>query len=148
MNGSSAIGRIVMGFVSDRIGSINALFISTFAASLTILIIWTFAKTAAVMFVFSILYGLCCGAYLSSTVSVTAAICGLERLAVVTGIIYAGMAVGSVSGSPISGAILDSIGHKTDYTGVIFFSGGVMTIGTVILFFLKFKTSRNMFAKV
>ncbi|KAF8933678.1 hypothetical protein BGZ52_007041 [Haplosporangium bisporale] len=148
MNGSSAIGRIVMGFVSDRIGSINALLISTFAASLTILLIWTFAKTAAVMFVFSILYGLCCGAYLSSTVSVTAAICGLERLAVVTGIIYAGMAVGSVSGSPISGAILDSVGHKTDYTGVIFFSGGVMSVGTVILFFLKFKTSRNMFAKV
>ncbi|KAF9376938.1 hypothetical protein CPB97_010511 [Podila verticillata] len=148
MNGASAVGRIVMGMVSDRIGCINALFISTFAASLTVLLIWTFAKTTAIMFVFSIAYGLCCGAYLSSTVSVSGAICGLERLASVTGIIYAGMAIGSAIGSPTSGAILDSIGHKTDYTGVIVFTGTVMAIGTVILFLLKFKTSRNMFARV
>ncbi|KAG0330417.1 hypothetical protein BG004_002112, partial [Podila humilis] len=148
MNGASAVGRIVMGMVSDRIGCINALFISTFAASLTVLLIWTFATTKAVMFVFAVAYGLCCGAYLSSTVSVSGAICGLERLASVTGIIYAGMAIGSAIGSPTSGAILDSIGHKTDYTGVIVFAGAVMAIGTVILFFLKFKTSRNMFARV
>ncbi|KFH68166.1 hypothetical protein MVEG_06895 [Podila verticillata NRRL 6337] len=148
MNGASAVGRIVMGLVSDRIGCINALFISTFAASLTVFLVWTFAKTTAIMFVFSILYGLCCGAYLSSTVSVSGAICGLERLASVTGIIYAGMAIGSAIGSPTSGAILDSIGHKTDYMGVIVFAGSVMAIGTVILFLLKFKTSRNMFARV
>ncbi|KAF9998313.1 hypothetical protein BGZ80_006811 [Entomortierella chlamydospora] len=148
MNGFSAVGRIVMGLVSDRIGPINALFISTFAATLTLLFIWTFAKTTAVMFVFSILYGLCCGAYLSSTVSVSVAICGLNRLAVVAGIIYAGMAVGSLIGSPTSGAILSTIGHNTDYTGVILWSGIVMLIGTAILFALKYKTNKNMFVKV
>ncbi|KAF9383741.1 hypothetical protein BGX21_001511 [Mortierella sp. AD011] len=148
MNGFSAVGRIVMGIVSDRIGPINALFISTFAATLTLLFIWTFAKTTAVMFVFSILYGLCCGAYLSSTVSVSVAICGLDRLAVVAGIIYAGMAVGSLIGSPTSGAILSTIGHNTDYTGVILWSGLVMLIGTAILFALKYKTDKNMFVKV
>ncbi|KAF9579078.1 hypothetical protein BGW38_004825 [Lunasporangiospora selenospora] len=148
MNGFSAVGRIVMGFVSDRIGCINALFISTFAASLTLLLIWTFAKTVAVMFLFSILYGLCCGAYLSSTVSVSGAICGLERLATVTGIIYAGMAIGSTIGSPTSGAILDSIGHGTNYTGIIIWSGTVMSVGTIILFVLKYITNKNMFARV
>ncbi|KAF9115224.1 hypothetical protein BGX27_008589 [Mortierella sp. AM989] len=148
MNGASAVGRIVMGLVSDKIGPINALFISTFAATLTLLFIWTFAKTTAVMFLFSILYGLCCGAYLSSTVSVSVAICGLNRLAAVAGIIYAGMAVGSTIGSPISGAILSTIGHNTDYIGVILWSGGVMLIGTIILFVLKYKTDKKMFAKV
>ncbi|KAF9982477.1 hypothetical protein BGZ65_002824 [Modicella reniformis] len=148
MNGTSAVGRIVMGLISDKIGCINSLFISTFAATLTLLLIWTFAKTAAVMFLFSILYGLCCGAYLSSTVSVSAAICGLERLATVTGIIYAGMAVGSLIGSPVSGAILDTIGHKTNYLGVILWSGIVMLIGTIILFALKYVTNKKMFVKV
>jgi len=148
MNGASAVGRIVMGFASDKMGPINALFISTFFASLCILFIWTFAKTVAVMMVFSILYGLCCGAYLSSTVSVTGSICGQERLATVTGIIYAGMAIGSLIGSPTSGAILDSIGHQTDYMGVILWSGIMMAIGTVILFALRVVTSRNMFARV
>ncbi|KAG0368898.1 hypothetical protein BGZ54_000874 [Gamsiella multidivaricata] len=148
MNGASAVGRIVMGLVSDKIGCINALLISTFAATLSLLLIWIFAKTVAVMFLFSVVYGLCCGAYLSSTVSVSAAICGLGRLATVTGIIYAGMAVGSLIGSPVSGAILDSIGHKTDYTGVILWSGTVMAVGTAILFVLRYVTDKNMLARV
>ncbi|KAF9920777.1 hypothetical protein FBU30_009287 [Linnemannia zychae] len=148
MNGSSAIGRIVMGLVSDKIGSMNALCISTFAATLTLFFVWTFAKTVSVMFVFSILYGLCCGAYLSSTVSVSTAIAGLERLGSVTGILYAGMAIGSIIGSPTSGAILDTIGHGTDYTGVIMWSGTVMLIGSLIQFAMRFVTSRNIFAKV
>lgn len=148
MNGSSAVGRIAMGLISDKIGCINALLISTFAASMTLLLIWTFAKTTAVMFVFSVLYGLCCGAYLSSTVSVSAAICGLERLATVTGIIYAGMAIGSMIGSPVSGAILDSIGHKTEYTGVILWAGIVMLVGSFILLALRIVTSRKVWDKV
>ncbi|KAI9231395.1 MAG: major facilitator superfamily domain-containing protein, partial [Podila humilis] len=148
MNGSSAIGRVIMGMVSDIIGPINALFISTLAATLSLLLIWTFAKTAAMMFVFSVVYGFCCGTYPSSTVSVTGAICGPEKLAVVTGIIFAGMAIGSGVGAPIAGAILDTVGHKTDYMGVIIFAGAVMSLGTVILFFLKFKTNKNMFSRV
>ncbi|KAG0298993.1 hypothetical protein BGZ97_003904 [Linnemannia gamsii] len=148
MNAASAVGRIVMGLVSDKIGSMNALCISTFAATLTLLLLWTFAKTVAVMFVFSIAYGLCCGAYLSSTVSVSAAIAGLDRLGSVTGILYAGMAIGSTIGSPTSGAILDTIGHGTDYMGVIVWSGTVMLIGSLIQFGMKFATNRNIFAKV
>ncbi|KAF9957444.1 hypothetical protein BGZ72_001820 [Mortierella alpina] len=148
MNGSSAVGRIVMGLVSDKIGSINALLISTFAATLSLFLIWTFAKTVAIMFLFSVVYGLCCGAYLSSTVSASGEICGQGRLATVTGILYAGMAVGSIIGSPTSGAILDSIGHKTNYTGVIIWSGTVMLIGTMLLFLLKYRTNKNMLVKV
>ncbi|KAF9183994.1 hypothetical protein BGZ49_004480 [Haplosporangium sp. Z 27] len=148
MNGASAVGRIVMGLISDKIGPINALFISTFAATLTLLLIWTFATTNAVMFVFSILYGLCCGAYLSSTVSVSIEICGLNGLAAVAGIIYAGMAVGSLIGSPVSGAILGTLGHGTDYMGVILWSGCVMLIGTMILFGLKIKTDKRLFIKM
>ncbi|KAF9434464.1 hypothetical protein BGZ76_007986 [Entomortierella beljakovae] len=148
MNGASAAGRIIMGLVSDKIGPINALSVSTFAATATILLIWTFAKTNAVMFAFSILYGLCCGAYLSSTVSVSAAICGLNRLGSVAGILYAGMAIGSTIGSPISGTILDNIGQGTNYLGVIIWSGSVMFIGTMVLFALKYKTSKTLFVKV
>ncbi|KAF9093806.1 hypothetical protein BGX23_002906 [Mortierella sp. AD031] len=148
MNGASAVGRIVMGLVSDKIGSMNSLCISTFAATLTLFFLWTFAKTTAMMFIFSIAYGLCCGAYLSSTVSVSAAIAGLDRLGSVTGILYAGMAIGSMIGSPVSGAILDTIGGGTDYMGVIIWSGSVMLVGSFLQFGMKFVTNRNMFAKV
>jgi MFS family permease len=148
MNGSSAIGRIAMGFVSDKVGPINALTSSTLVAAATILLIWTFAKTDAVMFVFSVAYGLSCGAYLSSTVSVSVAICGLNRLAAVAGLLYAGMAIGSLIGSAVAGTILDNLGHGSNYTGVILWAGLTMLVGSVILVGLRFKTSRVLFDRV
>ncbi|KAF9133810.1 hypothetical protein BGW39_008853 [Mortierella sp. 14UC] len=148
MNGSAAVGRIIMGFILDRIGSINALCISTFATTLTLFFLWMFAKTSTMMIVFSITYGLCGGAHVSSAISASSTIAGLDRLGSVTGIMYAVMTIGSTTGSPIAGAILDTIGHHTDYTGVIVWSGSVMLIASMIQFALKFVTSRDVFARV
>lgn len=61
---------------------------------------------------------------------------------------YAVMTIGSTVGSPISGAILDTVGHHTDYTGVIVWSGSVMLIASLVQFWMKFVTSRDLFAKV
>ncbi|KAF9927103.1 hypothetical protein FBU30_003491 [Linnemannia zychae] len=148
MNGFSALGRIVMGFVLDRIGSINALCISTLAASMTILFLWSFANTATMMLAFSIAFGFCGGAHVSSAISATSAIAGLDRIGSVTGIMYAVMTVGSTIGLPVSGAILDTIGHGTDYMGVILWSGSVILIASGIQLWLRFITSREVFVKV
>ncbi|KAF9910181.1 hypothetical protein EC991_007108 [Linnemannia zychae] len=148
MNGSAAVGRILVGFILDRIGSINALSISTFATTLTLFFLWMFAKTSTMMIIFSVAYGLCGGAHVSSAIAASSAIAGLDRLGSVTGIMYAVMTIGSTTGSPVAGAILDTIGHHTDYTGVIIWSGSVMLIASCIQFVLKFITSRDVFARV
>ncbi|KAF9153844.1 hypothetical protein BG015_002512 [Linnemannia schmuckeri] len=149
MNGSAAIGRIVMGFILDRIGSINALCISTFATTLTLFFLWMFAKTSTLMIIFSVAYGLCGGAHVSSAISASSVLAGkLDRLGSVTGIMYAVMTIGSTVGSPVSGAILDTVGHHTDYTGVIVWSGSVMLIASLIQFVMKFVTNRDLFAKI
>ncbi|KAG0293158.1 hypothetical protein BGZ96_003215 [Linnemannia gamsii] len=149
MNVSAAVGRIIMGFTLDRIGSINALCISTFATTLTLFFLWMFAKTSVTMIIFSVAYGLCGGAHVSSAISASSAIAGgLDRLGSVTGIMYAVMTIGSTIGSPVSGLILDTVGHHTDYTGVIVWSGSVMLIASLIQFVMKFVTSRELFAKI
>ncbi|KAF9144703.1 hypothetical protein BGX30_011724 [Mortierella sp. GBA39] len=148
MNGSAAIGRIVMGFILDRIGPINALCISTSATTLTLFFLWMFANTSTTMIVFSIAYGFCGGAHVSSAISASSAIAGgLDRLGSVTGIMYAVMTIGSTVGSPVSGAILDTVGRHTDYTGVIVWSGSVMLIASLVQFWMRFVTSRDLFAK-
>jgi hypothetical protein len=65
--------------ISDKIGYINARRNSTLLASLSFFFLWIFAKTATIMIIFLVVYGFCIGAYLSSTVAVTEAICGLEN---------------------------------------------------------------------
>ncbi|KAF9977424.1 hypothetical protein BGZ73_006051 [Actinomortierella ambigua] len=147
MNGSSALGRVLTGMAADRAGPINSLFTVLTMACLSVFLIWTFAKSVAVMYVFSVIYGIACGGFVSVIPTVTGSICGLNRLTMVTGIIYAGMAIGAIIGTS-SGAILDTLGHGTDYTSLIIWTGSVLAIGSSLVFVLKWMTSRTMFTKV
>ncbi|KAG0253342.1 hypothetical protein DFQ27_007484 [Actinomortierella ambigua] len=147
MNGSSALGRVLTGMAADRAGPINSLFTVLVTACLSVFLIWSFAKTVAVMYVFAVIYGIACGGFVSVIPTVTGSICGLDRLTMVTGIIYAGMAIGAVIGTS-SGAILDTIGGGTDYTSLIVWTGSVLAIGSSCVFVLKWMTNRNMFVKV
>ncbi|KAF9166581.1 hypothetical protein DFQ26_007502 [Actinomortierella ambigua] len=147
MNGSSALGRVLTGMAADRAGPINSLFTVLVTACLSVFLIWSFAKTVAVMYVFAVIYGIACGGFVSVIPTVTGSICGLDRLTMVTGIIYAGMAIGAVIGTS-SGAILDTIGGGTDYTSLIIWTGSVLAIGSSFVFVLKWMTNRNMFVKV
>ena len=149
MNGSAAIGRIVIGFILDRIGSINALYILTSATTLTLFFLWMFANTSTTMIIFSIAYGLCGGAHVSPAISASSVIAGgLDRLGSVTGIMYAVMTIGSTVGSPVSGAILGTVGHHTDYTGVIVWSESVMLTASLIQLCIKLISDRSILAKL
>ncbi|KAG0234273.1 hypothetical protein BGW42_006778 [Actinomortierella wolfii] len=147
MNGSSALGRVLTGLGADRAGPINSLFTVLTTACLSVFLIWTFAKSVGVMFVFAVVYGIACGGFVSVIPTVTGSICGLDRLAMVTGIIYAGMAIGAIIGTS-SGAILDTIGKGTDYTSLIIWTGSVLAIGSALVFVLKWLTNKNMFVRV
>ncbi|KAG0273577.1 hypothetical protein BGZ95_010619 [Linnemannia exigua] len=68
------------------------------------------------MIIFSVAYGFCAGAQVTSSTTAAAAIAGVEQLASVTGIMFTVMGIGAALGSPISGAILDVIGDQVDFT--------------------------------
>ncbi|KAF9093807.1 hypothetical protein BGX23_002907 [Mortierella sp. AD031] len=72
------------------------------------------------MSAFSIIYGVCSGAYMSLAMSVSGVICGIDRLAVVSG---------NFVGSPIESAPLDMVGHRTDYVPLILWMGIVKAAG-------------------
>lgn len=137
-----------MGFISDRIGSINTLCLSTFAAALSILTLWVFAKTVTIMFAFSIVVGICSGAYLSLAMSVAGVICGVDRLAAVTGVLFAMISVGDIVGTPIASAFLDTIGHRTDYTTLILWTGCTMMFGSGIQFVIRFMSNKKVLVVV
>ncbi|KAG0291227.1 hypothetical protein BGZ98_003095 [Dissophora globulifera] len=102
LNGSSAVGRVTMGLASDHIGDINTLFISIFCSSISILVIWMLGgNSIPAMIVFCLVYGFFSGSYIAIVPTVAAHLCGISRLASVTGIVYGGIAIGVLIGSPI-----------------------------------------------
>lgn len=166
-----------MGLASDHIGDINTLLISSGISALSILVVWMFASTSvAVMAVFCVLYGFFSGSFVAIIPTVAAHLCGkcrllhvisntifvayvysnptsphlftgISRLASVTGIIYGGIAIGTLIGSPVGGAILDTSGG-VDYKPLQLWAGLVMVVGTILTVVLKFIMNRNIFGRV
>ncbi|KAF9166584.1 hypothetical protein DFQ26_007505 [Actinomortierella ambigua] len=148
LNGSSAAGRVLMGLASDYIGDVNSLLLSMIFSSISVFVFWILSKSLSVMVVFCIFYGFWSGSFVALVPSVSAHLCGIGRLASVTGIIYGGIAMGTLIGTPTAGAILDSLGHNTNYLPLQLWTGFVMAIASAIAFVLKVKMDRRLFVKV
>ncbi|KAF9389775.1 hypothetical protein CPC16_005563 [Podila verticillata] len=143
LNGASLLGRLSLGFVTDRVGRINMLFICALISGLSILCIWSVATTVPVLTVFAVVYGFTCGGYFSVIPSVIADIYGLDRLTTVTGLLYGSIGFGYLIGSPVSGYLLDITKPNTSYVYVVIFSGTTMTLSSVAIFYLKYWRSNG-----
>ncbi|KAF9173007.1 hypothetical protein BGX21_001369 [Mortierella sp. AD011] len=148
LNGASAIGRVSMGLASDHIGDINTLLISSLCACLSILIVWILAGTSIpTMAVFCVIYGFFSGSFVAIVPTVAAHLCGIGRLASVTGIVYGGIALGTLVGSPVGGALLD-LSDGVDYRPTQLWAGLVMAIGTVLTLTLKLMMNPKLFGRI
>ncbi|KAF9578978.1 hypothetical protein BGW38_004963 [Lunasporangiospora selenospora] len=143
LNGASLVGRLTLGFITDRVGRINMLFICALVSGLSILCIWSVASTVKVITVFAVIYGFTCGGYFSVIPSVIAEIYGLDRLTTVTGLLYGSIGVGYLIGSPVSAVLLDITKPETNYIYVVIFSGTTMTLSSLAIFYLKYWRSNG-----
>jgi predicted MFS family arabinose efflux permease len=130
MNGASAVGRIVLGLVSDRLGQVNTYIMSMCSGGLMCLIIWLPSTGMAPLSIFSLLYGFYMGGFVALTPLVISVSFGLERVTTIAGMIYASTGVSNLIGSPIAGAILDSSKEEMGYMGVIIYAGLVIVTGS------------------
>ncbi|KAF9093836.1 hypothetical protein BGX27_001552 [Mortierella sp. AM989] len=148
LNGSSALGRVLMGLASDHIGDVNTLLISTLCASLSILIIWVLAGTSVpIMAVFCVIYGFFSGSFVAIVPTVAAHLCGVSRLASVIGLVYGGIALGTLVGSPVGGALLD-LSDGVDYLPTQLWAGLVIAVGAVLTLTLKFMMNPKLFGRI
>ncbi|KAF9982789.1 hypothetical protein BGZ75_005756 [Mortierella antarctica] len=143
LNGASLVGRLTLGFITDRVGRINMLFVCALVSGLSILCIWSVASSVQVITVFAVIYGFTCGGYFSVIPSVIADIYGLDRLTTVTGLLYGSIGIGYLIGSPVSGWLLDITKPNTNYIYVVIFSGSSMTLSSLVLFYLKYWRSNG-----
>ncbi|KAF9435566.1 hypothetical protein BGZ76_005987 [Entomortierella beljakovae] len=148
LNGSSALGRVTMGLASDYIGDVNTLLISAFVASLSIFIAWTLAgMSTAIMAIFCVTFGFFSGSFVAIIPTVAAHICGIGRLASVTGIVYAGIAIGTLVGSPVGGALLD-LSNGSNYLPTQLYGGVAFMVGAALTMALKLKMNPKFFGRV
>jgi MFS family permease len=89
-NFSSAVGRILCGFLCDRLGPLNTLFLSLMLSALSMLSLWPASTTLAPLAMFVVINGSANGGFFSTMPTVVGNVFGSQRVAVAMGMIVTG----------------------------------------------------------
>ncbi|CAD6924142.1 unnamed protein product [Tilletia controversa] len=125
LNAASMFGRILPGFLADRVGRTNTLFPHLLAAGI-LMLVFPLTNNLTGMIFFSILYGFASGSYVSLIPASIGQLGPTSTIGTRLGMAFAGSSLGGLVGTPIAGAILGP--DNTNWWGMSVFSG-VMVIG-------------------
>ncbi|PVH82230.1 monocarboxylate transporter [Cadophora sp. DSE1049] len=151
-NFSSAVGRLVCGFLSDYIGPVNTLFISLILSALSMLVIWPVSNSLGPLILFVIINGAANGGFFSTIPTVVGSVFGSRRVGVAMGMIVTGWAGGYLMGAPIAGYLLAAYGgeHSTlkAYHPAIFYAGSMALGAAILVGAVKVMLNKSPFKKL
>ncbi|CAO3647388.1 unnamed protein product [Cunninghamella echinulata] len=140
----NAVGRLVLGWVADRIGRLNMYIISNIIAGLLCCILWKYAVRYEILLAFSILWGFHCGMYFALAPPITGTIVGIENISSGLSILFVASSISSVS--PCIASAIQSATPNNGYIGVQEFSGCTYLLGAIICIILKLKLTKSFFS--
>ncbi|KAI9298075.1 MFS general substrate transporter [Neoconidiobolus thromboides FSU 785] len=150
LNGTSAIGRILLGQLADKFGKLNIFTIATFLITFFSLFIWLFAFNLASIITFSVLFGLVSGVYSSLIPSIVPDIFGTENIASIMGLAYTSCGIANLCGPPIAAALMsleNSQNFTNPFTPMILFTAFSSFCGVLIFLILKWNLYHSIFIK-
>ncbi|KAI8066687.1 major facilitator superfamily domain-containing protein [Gongronella butleri] len=140
----NALGRLILGFVADRIGRLNMFIVSNIVAGLLCCLLWKYAYTYNTLIAFSVLWGLVCGTYFALAPPITAYIVGMDKLASGLSILFLFSAASCVG--PVVAAAIQQATPGEEYIGVQMFSGAVYIFGALLFVIIKWRRTHSLIA--
>ncbi|KAJ5195399.1 major facilitator superfamily domain-containing protein [Penicillium cinerascens] len=138
LNAASLPGRILPGYLGDKLGRFNIMIAMCSLSAVVILALWLPSTllspgSVAVYVIFSMMYGFASGAFVGMVPALLSQISpDVTKIGVRQGVLFTCISIASLTGSPIAGAILNS--QNGTYWGLQVFAGAMMTAG--VLFFV------------
>lgn len=133
VGGFSVVGRLGLGAMADRFGAVR-LYLGSFSVIAGSQLIWLVAGSNYPLLVtYAMIYGIGYGGFIALSPAVVADVFGLEGLGGMIGTLYTGAAIGSFTGPPVAGWVID----QTDDQAAPILALILSVIGTLILARLK-----------
>ncbi|KAK1705480.1 major facilitator superfamily domain-containing protein [Colletotrichum acutatum] len=129
-----AVGRPVIGWLSDRFGRINITYLMTLVTGILSLVFWVNAKSFAALIAFALIVGLPAGVFWVNAAPVIAEVLGTENLASSLSLLWLMMVVPSTVSSPIALVIYMRTGT---YLGAQLFTGFTFVAAAGCVFVLR-----------
>lgn len=131
-------GRILPGYLGDKLGRFNVMITMCSLSAVVILALWLPGTlispgSAPIYIVFSMLYGFASGAFVGMVPALLSQISpDVTKIGVRQGVVFTCLSIASLTGSPIAGAILSA--QNGTYWGLQLFAGAMMAGG--VFFFV------------
>lgn len=135
-NAGSLIGRLVAGFLADKVGRYNCYIVVCYMSGIWILALWLPASGDASLIAFAVLFGFFSGAYVSLITPLVMAISPFKELGFRTGIVLFMIAIAGLTTNPINGAIVEG---SSGWNGLKIFSGVFFLAGTTFVLVLRLR---------
>ncbi|KAF9076392.1 MFS general substrate transporter [Rhodocollybia butyracea] len=142
-NASSAVGRLVTGFVVDKSGAINFIAPTTFLTGI-ITFVWPFTKSVSSLTAIAVLYGFLSGTIVSGFLIPAFLLGEVEDIGRRTGMIMTMGAIGGLFGTPISGAINRVTGG---FVHVGYFAGSMIILSGTLMLVTRHFVLRKLWGK-
>jgi len=110
------------GLVGDRIGRLNLLWPMTMLSGYLSLFLWTYGNSLAMLVLFVCIYGFCTSSITALPPSIIGQITPNDRLGARIGAFYSIVAIASLVGTPIGGALITNANARAGYRWLVFFS--------------------------
>ena len=132
-NGTSAGGKVLLGYIADRCGRLNVLLLCTLLSAASTLVLWLPSTiemdkhTAMNLFIaYVVLYSITAGAYISLFPTVLVELFGVQNFASVNGLLYMLRGFATLVGTPSAGALIRSNSATTVHSKLAFKSPSVL----------------------
>jgi len=131
LNAASIFGRIIPGYIGDKIGRFNMMVIISYLSAVLVFALWTPSSGSVPIILFAALYGFSTGAFVSLAPALVAQISDIREFGVRSGALFAVVSFGALTGNPIAGALISK--YDGGFRGAQFFAGAVL-LGASTLF--------------
>lgn len=139
LNAASIFGRIVPGYLGDKIGRFNVMVVTTMFSAIFVLALWlpspqgSNAETLA----FAIAFGVSSGTFVGMTPALVQTLSPVDEIGARMGATFALMSGAVLTGNPIAGALVQRDGGGFTYLKV--FCGCAMVVGSGLLLAARIK---------
>lgn len=139
LNAASIFGRIIPGYIGDKMGRFNMMVVISFLSAVLVLALWLPSTGAGAIITFAALYGFSTGAFVSLAPALIAQISDIREFGVRSGALFAVVSFGALTGNPIAGALVSR--DHGGYRGAQLFAGCTLLAGSILFLLARLRLS-------
>jgi MFS family permease len=134
LNAGSTLGRYIPGIIADKIGRFNSMILMLLLCGVSVLCLWlpisllpgSSPAIPPIAVMFAAVFGFASGSNISLTPVCVGQLCKTEEYGRYYATCYTVVAIGSLTGLPIAGALLQAVNGR--YLGVVLFTGSCYVV--------------------